>query len=243
MIVRDDWPDMKTIGLLGGMSWESTALYYRLLNEETRRRLGGLHSAPIAMLSVDFARIEQLQAAGDWTQAGALLAHYAQGVEAAGAQVLLLCTNTMHKVADPIVAAIDIPFLHLADATAERIVGDGLQRVGLLGTRFTMEQAFYRDRLEAHGLEVLIPGEAEREQVHRIIYDELCRGVILDSSRGQYQAIISGLAERGAECVIAGCTEITLLLEARQVDLPLYDTTAIHALAAVDYALAGAGGQ
>ena len=223
------------------MSWESTALYYRLLNEETRRRLGGLHSAPIAMISVDFAEIEQLQAAGDWDQAGDLLAMYARRVEAAGADLLLLCTNTMHKVANTIIGAIDIPLVHLADATAQRIVSDGVRRVGLLGTRFTMEQAFYRERLEAHGLEVFIPEEAEREQVHRIIYDELCRGIILDRSRAQYQAIIAGLTGRGADCIIAGCTEITLLVAARQIDVPLYDTTAIHALAAVDYALAPAG--
>lgn len=234
---------MKTIGLLGGMSWESTALYYRLINEETRRRVGGLHSAPIAMVSVDFAEIEQLQVAGDWDRAGARLAECARSVEAAGADFLLLCTNTMHKVADAVIAGLDIPLLHLADATAARIAADGYQRVGLLGTRFTMEESFYRERLEAHGLTVLVPDAAARAQVHRVIYDELCLGSIRDDSRAFYQGVIADLARAGADCVIAGCTEITLLLAAEQASLPLYDTTAIHARAAVERALADPGSQ
>ena len=229
---------MKTIGLLGGMSWESTALYYRLINEETRRRLGGLHSAPLVLVSVDFAPVEALQAGGDWDAAGELLAARAREVQAAGADFLLLCTNTMHKVADQIEAALDIPMLHLADATAARIVAHGRTRVGLLGTRFTMEQAFYRERLEAAGLDVLVPDAPGRELVHQIIYDELCRGEIRAESRERYQAVVEQLKAAGADCVVAGCTEITLLLRPEDCALPLYDTAQIHALAAVEQALA-----
>ena len=228
---------MKTIGLLGGMSWESTALYYRLINEETRRRLGGLHSAPLVLVSVDFEPIERLQAQGDWESAGRLLADRAREVEAAGADFLLLCTNTMHRVADAIEAAVDIPLLHLADATAECIAADGHAHVGLLGTRFTMEQPFYRERLEAAGLGVVVPDSAGREQVHRIIYDELCQGEIRDESRERYQAVVSDLEAAGADCIVAGCTEITLLLKPKDCALPLYDTAQIHALAAVERAL------
>jgi aspartate racemase len=229
---------LKTIGLLGGMSWESTALYYRLINEETRRRLGGLHSAPLVLVSVDFAPVEALQAEGDWDAAGELLAAHARDVQAAGADFLLLCTNTMHKVAGRIEAALDIPLLHLADATAACIVADGHARVGLLGTRFTMEQSFYRERLEVAGLEVLVPDAAGREQVHTVIYDELCRGEIRGESRERYQSVVGQLRAAGAECVVAGCTEITLLLKPGDCALPLYDTAQIHALAAVERALA-----
>ncbi len=229
---------MKTIGLLGGMSWESTALYYRLINQETRRRLGGLHSAPLVLVSVDFEPIERLQAADDWDAAGELLASRAGEVAAAGADFLLLCTNTMHRVAGAIEEAVEIPLLHLADATAQRIAADGHTRVGLLGTRFTMEQPFYRERLESTGLEVLVPDSAGREQVHRIIYDELCQGEIRPESREGYQAVVAELEAAGAECIIAGCTEITLLLQPEDCVLPLYDTAQIHALAAVERALA-----
>lgn len=229
---------MKTIGMLGGMSWESTALYYRLINEETRRRLGGLHSAPIALVSVDFEEIEALQSAGDWKQAGAVLAARAREVEAAGADFLLICTNTMHRVADEIEAAIDIPLLHLADATAARIRAAGLERIGLLGTRFTMEQDFYRGRLSAGGIEVLVPDQADREIVHRVIYEELCLGEVRDRSRSEYLRIIDGLAAAGAEGVIEGCTEIVMLVQQGHTAVPLFDTTAIHAEEAVALALA-----
>ena len=229
---------MKTIGLLGGMSWESTALYYRLINEATRSELGQLHSAPIAMVSIDFAEIEQLQQRGAWHEAGALLAQQAQRVEAAGADFLLICTNTMHKVADDVAAAITIPLLHLADATALEIVAQGVSCVGLLGTRFTMEQDFYRSRLEAHGLQVLIPTEGDRDIVHRVIYEELCLGRVEDNSRVEYQRIIAQLGTQGVQAVIAGCTEITMLVDPVQSPLRMFDTTAIHAHAAVAMALA-----
>jgi len=229
---------MKTIGLLGGMSWESTALYYRLINEATRSELGELHSAPIAMVSVDFAEIEQLQQRGAWRDAGTLLAQQAQRVEAAGADFLLICTNTMHKVADDVAAAIAIPLLHLADATALEVVAQGVSCVGLLGTRFTMEQEFYRSRLEAHGLQVRIPTEEDRDIVHRVIYEELCLGRVEDNSRMEYQRIIAQLGTQGAQAVIAGCTEITMLVDPGQSPLRMFDTTAIHAQAAVAMALA-----
>ncbi len=229
---------MRTIGLLGGMSWESTELYYRCINEETRKILGGLHSARIAMVSVDFHEIEALQHRGDWQAAGALLARDARQVEAAGADFLLICTNTMHKVAAGVESAIDIPLLHLADATASRVQQAGIRTVGLLGTRFTMEQDFYRGRLsERHGLEVLVPCEADRERVHEIIYEELCVGSVRDESRREYLRIIEQLHEDGAEGVIAGCTEIVMLVEQCHTDIPLFDTTAIHARAAVAKAL------
>ena len=228
---------MKTIGLLGGMSWESTALYYRRINEETRRRRGGLHSAPIAMVSVDFHEIESLQKQGAWDAAGRILAGEAQKVEAAGADLLLICTNTMHKVADTIQQAIDIPVLHLADATAARITAEGFSSVGLLGTRFTMEQDFYRGRLEAQGLAVRVPDPDGIDTVHRVIYDELCLGVVRDESRADYLAIVDDLVSHGAEAVIEGCTEITLLLQQEHTEVPLFDTTAIHAEVAVETAL------
>ncbi|QWL60311.1 aspartate/glutamate racemase family protein [Aeromonas jandaei] len=229
---------MKCIGLLGGMSWESTVSYYQALNRGVRAKLGGLHSARVLLNSVDFAEIERLQHAGDWPATARLLAAEARKLQDGGADFLLIGTNTMHKVAPEIEAAIDIPLLHIADATARRLQADGIQRVGLLGTRFTMEQDFYKGRLQMHfGLEVLVPAEAERERVHRIIYDELCLGEICDASRAEYLAIIAGLAAAGAEAVILGCTEIALLVGEAQAAVPLYDTTAIHAEAAVTLAL------
>ncbi|MGL6419436.1 aspartate/glutamate racemase family protein [Aeromonas allosaccharophila] len=230
---------MKCIGLLGGMSWESTVSYYQALNRGVRAKLGGLHSARVLLNSVDFAAIERLQHAGDWPATARLLAAEARKLQDGGADFLLIGTNTMHKVAPEIEAAIDIPLLHIADATAAKLQADGITRVGLLGTRFTMEQDFYKGRLqEKFGLEVLVPGEAQRERVHRIIYDELCLGEIRASSRAEYLAIIAGLAAAGAEAVILGCTEIALLVDDARAAVPLYDTTAIHAEAAVALALA-----
>ncbi|BFM05231.1 aspartate/glutamate racemase family protein [Halioxenophilus aromaticivorans] len=230
---------MKTIGLLGGMSWESTASYYAIINTAVKESLGGLHSAKICLYSVDFAEIEALQMAGDWQQAGHLLAQAAKNIAAAGAEGLLICTNTMHKVANQIEAAIDIPLLHIADATAEKLLTDGVQKVGLLGTRFTMEQDFYKSRLmEKYGIDVLVPTEPERQSVHDIIYTELCLGKINVSSKQRYLEVIAQLQQRGAEAVILGCTEIALLVEQSDTSMPLYDTTRIHALAAVEWALA-----
>ncbi|ATY76388.1 aspartate racemase [Aeromonas veronii] len=230
---------MKCIGLLGGMSWESTVSYYQALNRGVRAQLGGLHSARVLLNSVDFAGIERLQHAGDWPATARLLAAEARKLQDGGADFLLLGTNTMHKVAPEIEAAIDIPLLHIADATAAKLRADGITRVGLLGTRFTMEQDFYKGRLqERFGLAVLVPDEAGRERVHRSIYDELCLGEIRESSRAEYLAIIAGLAAAGAEAVILGCTEIALLVGDARAAVPLYDTTAIHAEAAVALALA-----
>lgn len=228
---------MKTIGLLGGMSWESTALYYRLINEGIRDRMGQLHSARCVVVSVDFQPIETLQQQGAWDQAGEQLARAARQVEAGGADFLLLCTNTMHKVAPQIEASINIPFIHLADATARRIRQRGVRTVGLLGTRFTMEQAFYRGRLEEHGLEVLVPPADERDLIHRVIYNELCLGQIHAASRAAYLHSMDALRDRGAEGIIAGCTEIGMLVQQTDTDIPLFDTTAIHAEAAVAAAL------
>ena len=233
---------MKTIGLLGGMSWESTELYYRLINESIRAKLGGLHSAKLALYSVDFQEIEVLQHGGNWDRAGEVLAEAAKNVQRAGADFLLICTNTMHKVAPQIEAALDIPLLHLADATAERIKAQGMSTVGLLGTNFTMTQDFYRGRLESHGLEIVVPNETDRETVHRVIYDELCLGEVKESSRTDYLHIIDNLAAQGAEGVIEGCTEIVLLVQQQHTDVPLFDTTAIHAEAAVVQALLDARG-
>ncbi|MGX4735744.1 aspartate/glutamate racemase family protein [Kitasatospora griseola] len=224
---------MKTIGLLGGMSWESTAEYYRLLNEFTRERLGGLHSAKCVLHSVDFAEIEHLQATGQWQAAGELLAAAAKSVEAGGADLLLICTNTMHKVADQVSAAVGIPLLHLGDATAEAVLAAGVRRVGLLGTAFTMEQDFYRDRLAAHGLDVIVPPPADRDLVHRVIYQELCLGVVRDESREAYRTVIAALVAAGAQGVILGCTEIELLIGAEDSPVPVFPTTRIHAAAAV----------
>lgn len=229
---------MKTIGLLGGMSWESTTLYYRLINECVKKRLGGLHSARIAMVSVDFQEIEELQVKGDWAAAGQALAAAASQVQAAGADFLVICTNTMHIVAPAIESAVGIPILHIADATAERIKAQGIQTIGLLGTNFTMEEGFYKDRLsDLYGLDVLIPPKNDRDIVHDIIYNELVLGQVNDSSRAQYLRIIRDLQQRGAEGVIEGCTEIVMLVQQQHTDVPLFDTTAIHAEAAVAQAL------
>lgn len=228
---------MKTIGLIGGMSWESSAEYYRLINEGVKARLGGLHSAQCILVSVDFAEIEALQHAGRWAEAGAALAQAARRLERAGADFIVLCTNTMHKVASAIEAAVRLPLLHIADATAERIKTAGLRRVGLLGTRFTMEQDFYTGRLiERHGLEVLLPDAAQRETVHRVIYDELCLGVINPASRDEYRHIMASLVAAGAEGLILGCTEIELLVHAEDSTVPQFPTTRLHAEAAVAFA-------
>jgi len=230
---------MKTIGLLGGMSWESTALYYKIINEGVNAQHGGLHSARLIMYSVDFYEIEQLQAADDWQQAGEKLAAAARSLEKAGADFLVLCTNTMHKIAPAITAAVSLPLLHIADATAEAIKTAGLRKVGLLGTRFTMEQDFYKQRLQAdHGIDVLIPDETGRETVHQVIYQELCLGHINAASREKYRAVIADLVDQGAEAIVMGCTEITLLIDQQDAAVPLFDTTRIHADAAVALALA-----
>jgi len=229
---------MKTIGLLGGMSWESTLGYYRAINEGVRQKLGGLHSAQIAMVSVDFAPIEQLQHADDWTGTARILCDAARSVEAAGADFLLICTNTMHRVAPEIEAAIGIPVLHIADATAEVLLAEGVGSVGLLGTAFTMEQAFYRGRLAEHGLEVLVPDAVDRGVVHRVIYAELCQGRVEPGSKAEYLRIVASLAARGAEAVILGCTEIGMLIGQRDTGVRLLDTTLIHAQKAVELATA-----
>lgn len=228
---------MKTIGLLGGMSWESTQSYYRLINEGVKARLGGLHSARIILYSVDFADIEALQRQGDWQSTANLLSGAARSVEAAGADFLLIGTNTMHKVAPEIEQAIGIPLLHIADATAQALKRNGVANVGLLGTRFTMEQAFYRDRLEQAGIRVLTPSDTERDQIHRVIYEELCQGEIRPTSKDAYLAVVDSLSQRGAEAVILGCTEIGLLIQQSDTPVPLFDTTEIHAHAAVMKAL------
>jgi aspartate racemase len=226
-----------TIGMLGGMSWESSALYYRLANELVRARLGGQHSARCVLHSVDFADIERLQVEGRWDEAGELLASAARSLQAAGADLLLLCTNTMHKVADQVQAAVDIPLLHLADATAEAVRRAGLGTVGLLGTAFTMEQAFYRDRLAGHGLRVLVPDEPDRAFVHEVIYDELCLGIVREPSRDGYRKVIGRLVEAGAQGIVLGCTEIELLIAEEDSPVPVFPTTRLHVEAAVDRAL------
>lgn len=228
---------MRVIGLIGGMSWESTAEYYRLLNEFTRDRLGGLHSARCVLYSVDFAEIEQLQVQGRWEEAGAILADAAHRLEKADADMLLICTNTMHKVADQVAAAVTIPLLHLAGATADAVRAAGVRTVGLLGTAFTMEQDFYRTRLESGGLDVRVPDADGRTLVHRIIYDELCLGVVRDESRKEYQRVIADLVTDGAEAIILGCTEIELLIGERDSPVPVFPTTRLHAEAAVNAAL------
>jgi len=235
---------MRRIGLLGGMSWESSAEYYRLLNEDTRERLGGLHSADCLLRSVDFADIERLQASGAWAEAAERLAREARELERAGAELLVLCTNTMHRVADAIAAAVEIPLVHIADPTGEAIAEAGISTVGLLATRYTMEQDFYVGRLrDRHGLEVLVPPEDDRRRVHDVIYDELCVGVVRDGSRRAYVDIIGRLAFRGASAIILGCTEIGLLIGPRDVDVPLFDTTRLHARRAVELALALPGAR
>jgi aspartate racemase len=230
---------MKTIGLIGGMSWESTVTYYRAINEGVKRRLGGLHSARLVLYSVDFDEIERLQQSASWDEAGELLAGVARAVESAGAQCIVLGTNTMHRVAPAMQAAVAIPLLHIADATAHAIGAAGLQRVGLLGTRFTMEQDFYRGRLQQNGIDVIVPEPADRELVHRVIYQELCLGRIIDRSRAAFREVIARLVEAGATAIVLGCTEIGLLVSAADAAVPLFDTTAIHAEAAVDFALDG----
>jgi aspartate racemase len=229
----------RTIGLIGGMSWESSAQYYRLANEIVRDRLGGLHSARCLLASVDFAEVERLQMTGAWSEAGERLAEVARGLEAGGADIVLLCTNTMHKIADQIEQAISIPFLHLAETTAAAVVSAGLTTVGLLGTAFTMEQGFYRDRLATHGLLVLVPPPADRAQVHRIIYEELCLGLIREESRIIYRGVIDRLVGAGARGVILGCTEIELLISAVDSAVPVFPTTRLHVEAAVDWSLTG----
>lgn len=232
---------MKTLGLIGGMSWESTLPYYRHINEGVKNRLGGLHSAKLVLYSVDFAEVERLQSTGQWSAAGALLAQAAQALQAAGAQGVVLCTNTMHKVADAIEAAVNLPLLHIADATAQAIVAAGCTRVGLLGTRFTMEQDFYKARLaDRFGLDVLVPSASQRDDVHRIIYEELCLGQVHATSRRAYRKVMADLVAQGAQAIVLGCTEIGLLVSAADSEVPLFDTMALHAQAAVDWMLSDA---
>lgn len=228
---------MQTIGLIGGMSWESTALYYKLINERVRDRMGKLHSAPLLLYSYDFEEIKQMQYAGRWSEAAASLAEVARRLESAGARAIVLCTNTMHKLAPEIVSGVTIPFIHLGDATAQRIRAKGYRRVGLLGTRFTMEEDFYIDRLRAHDLDVLVPPPEARADVNRIIYDELCLGIVADASRRRYQDVMAALVAAGAECIILGCTEITMLVGPDDTSVETFDTTAIHAETAADFAI------
>lgn len=230
---------MKTIGLIGGMSWESSAHYYRLLNEMVKARLGGLHSARCIIASVDFADIEPLQRAGRWDDAGAILNRAALGLERAGAELLLICANTMHKVAEQTMRGVRIPLVHIADVTAERVRAAGVRRVALLGTRYVMEEDFYRRRLtDRHGLEVMVPGPADRQEVNRVIFEELVLGRVEPRSKARYVAVMEALVAEGAQAVIAGCTEITMLVGQADVRVPLFDTTEIHATAAVERALA-----
>lgn len=229
---------MRTIGLIGGMSWESTLLYYQVINREVGRRLGGLHSAPLLLHSVDFAAVVERQQAGAWDALAALLVEAARGLERAGAECLLICTNTMHRVAPEVQAAVSIPLLHIADVTADALLADGRRTVALLGTRYTMEQPFLADRLAARGVRCLVPdGEADRAEVHRVIFDELCKGEFDAGSRSRLCAMVRALTERGAEGVVLGCTELSLTLSPADVGVPLFDTTRLHAIAAVDFAL------
>jgi aspartate racemase len=228
---------MKTIGVIGGMSWESSLLYYRLINQGVQKRLGGLHSARLLMYSVDFAAIEKLQHQGDWDGAANILIDAARRLEAGGADFFLIATNTMHQVAGAVAGAVSIPLLHIADATAQQLLGDKVRRVGLLGTAFTMELEFYRQRIEQQGIEIVVPEMHDRQMVHDIIYQELCLGNFDPDSRDVYLAIIDRMREQRIDGVILGCTEIGMLVDSRHTDMPLYDTTAIHAAQAVDYAL------
>lgn len=229
---------MKTIGLIGGLSWESSVEYYRIINQEAQNRLGGLHSARCLMYSFDFDEIETLQSAGDWEAATRRMIEAALSLQRGGAECIVICSNTMHRMADDVCAAVDLPLLHIADATADAILAAGWRKAGLLGTRFTMEQDFYRGRLvNRFGLDVIIPSAANREIVHRIIYEELVRGIVNASSRAQYQTVIDDLRADGAQAVILGCTEIGLLIQSQHSPLPLFDTTLLHARAAVDWAL------
>ena len=228
---------MKTIGLIGGMSWESSLLYYRLINQGVNQRLGGLHSAKLLMQSLDFAPLEKLQHTGNWDGAAEILIDAARRLETAGADFFLIATNTMHQVADAVAASVSIPLLHIADTTAKVLLYDQVRRVGLLGTAFTMELDFYRERIEQKGIEIVVPEMHDRQMVHDIIYQELCQGKIDDDSRAVYLAIIDRLREQRLDGVILGCTEIGMLVESHHTDIPLYDTTAIHAASAVDFAL------
>ncbi|RXZ01697.1 aspartate/glutamate racemase family protein [Fictibacillus sp. S7] len=228
---------MKVIGLIGGMSWESSAEYYRMMNEEIKRRLGGLHSAKCILYSVDFQEIERFQSEGAWQKAGEVLSNAARSLEKGGADFIVICTNTMHKVIDAIQASVNIPLLHIADATADRIIENGLHSVGLLGTRYTMEQDFYKSRLESKGIQVIVPKETEREMVNRVIYEELCLGNIRQDAKDEYKKVIQGLIESGAQGIILGCTEIGLLIKPEDSSVPLFDTTNIHALEAVNFSL------
>lgn len=225
---------MKTIGLIGGMSWESTLSYYQKINQGVKNTLGGLHSAKICLYSVDFDEIEKLQHQGNWDKTAEILTNAAQSIQAGGADFFLICTNTMHKVAEQVEAAVDIPLVHIADATAIQLLADGIKKVGLLGTRFTMEQDFYKGRLtDKFGIEVVVPDELSQELIHKVIYQELCLGQIKEASRNQYLEIIDGLHQQGAEAVILGCTEIALLVQQEHTRVPLYDTTQTHANRAV----------
>jgi aspartate racemase len=229
---------MKTIGLIGGMSWESTVPYYRTINETIRERLGGLHSARLVLYSVDFAEIEEMQRIGDWDRAAATLSAAALSLQTAGADFLVLCTNTMHKVAPAIESVVRIPLIHIVDPTAAELKRQRVRKVGLLGTRFTIEQPFYKDRMiEKFGLEVVVPEEEDRLLVHRVIYEELCLGKLLQASRDRYREVMARLVARGAEAIILGCTEISLLVSETDASVPLFDTTSIHAAGAVDFAL------
>jgi aspartate racemase len=228
---------MRTVGLIGGMSWESTLPYYRQLNERVRERFGGLHSSKLVLCSVDFAELEAMQRTGDWTAADLLMVDAARRLQAAGAGALAICANTMHRSVAAIEAAVDIPVLHIADATAAAVRRAGLSSIALLGTRFTMEGPFVRERLERAGLDVIVPDEAERDDVHRVIYDELCRGRVLDGSRTRYREVMSSLVARGAQGIVLGCTEIGLLVGNDDAAVPLFDTTGIHAAAIVDWQL------
>jgi aspartate racemase len=228
---------MKTIGLLGGMSWESSIEYYRIINQQVRKELGGVHSARIVMISLDFAEIEDLQIKGDWKEAGSILIKSAKEIEAAGADFLLICTNTMHLLADQVAESVSIPLLHIADATAAAVLNKSLKNIGLLGTKFTMEKEFYKGRMEnLHKLQVIIPDDKQRTMVHDVIYDELVQGKIREQSRAAYLEVITSLIERGAEGIVLGCTEIGLLVEQENVKVPVFDTMEIHAIAAVDAA-------
>ena len=228
---------MKTIGLIGGMSWESTITYYQLLNEAAKEQLGGLHSAKILLYSVDFFEIEALMSRGEWDQAAELLGGVAKRLEQAGADCVLICTNTLHKVAPQVQSQITVPLLHIAEAAAEALLARGVTRVGLLGTKYTMTQEFYRDKLVARGVEVIIPEGYEIEMVNRVIFDELCLGIVKEDSRAAYLSVIDNLKSRGAEAILLGCTELGLIVSQEDVSLPLFDTTVIHAKAAADFAL------
>lgn len=229
---------MKTIGLIGGMSWESSTEYYRIINEEVKKKLGGLHSAKCILYSVDFEEIEVCQSNGEWEKAALILSEAARSLEAAGADFIIICTNTMHKVANEIQTGIHIPILHIADITAQHVIANGIKTIGLLGTRYTMEQDFYKSRLEAQGIKVLIPEEAARTVVNHVIYHELCLGQFSKESKDKYKKIIEDLIKKGAEGIILGCTEIGLLVKPEDSAVPLFNTTVLHARGAVDFALA-----